>query len=84
MGLIFFTHRFKIPVFAVSNQTLQDYSTASVIVFINRTDRTRETRVCPLPQLILDLLKNSSCLHGTLSEAESGLGKNLMFLPKDL
>lgn len=68
MGLIFFMHRFKIPMFAVSNQTLQDHPASFVIVFINRADRPRETKVCPLPQLFLDLLKDSSCLRWSLSQ----------------
>lgn len=59
MGFIFFTYRYKTPLFAVSNPTLQSSSIASVNVFINRADRLSKAKVHPLPQLILNLLKAS-------------------------
>lgn len=84
MGLIFFTHRFKITMFTRSNQKLQDSSTASLIVFMNRADKPRETKVCNLPKLILDLLKDSSCLQWTVNHTHNGLGRYFMFLSTDL
>lgn len=48
MGFIFFTQRYKTPLFAVSNQTLQTSSIASVNVFINRADRLSKAKVHPV------------------------------------